>query len=219
MDSNQRPSCEIFHQQFAHGCLRDTLDLAAQLSTSQGVPLMQSRSAVLLYMLASIKSPRRVLEIGSGYGYSTLLMAAASQAEIITIESDPLCQENACKLFDQSGEGHRIKLVCEDALFAIPKLAPYFDFVFIDADKALYPHYLVLIKPILSSGALVIADDIFFSGSINGQVVPEFAKPEILSSLDLYRHQICQQSEWISSLLPIDCGIAVSIFRGLEGKL
>jgi predicted O-methyltransferase YrrM len=217
MDFDQRPSYEHFHQRIARGCLRDTLDLAACLSASQGVPLMQIRSAVLLYMFASIKSPQRILEIGSGYGYSTLLLAAASQAEIVTTESDPCCQENAGKLFDQSGAGHRIVLVREDALTAVPRLAPYFDFVFIDADKLLYPQYSAIVLPIISHGAVVIADDIFFSGIIDGQVVPEFTKPEILGSLELYRHQVCQQSEWISSLLPVDCGIAVSIFRGLDG--
>lgn len=217
MDSSQRPSYEILHQRIAQGRLRDILDLAAQVSTLQGVPLMQSRSAVLLYILASIKAPRRILEIGSGCGYSTLLMAAACQAEITTIESDPLCQESACKLFDQSGEDQRIQLVRGDARLAIPGLVPYFDFVFIDADKALYPQYSALIQPILSNRALVIADDVFFNGAIDGQLVPGFMKPEILSSLDLYRQQVCEQPMWISSLLPINCGIAVSIFRGQEG--
>jgi predicted O-methyltransferase YrrM len=125
------------------------------------LPIIGSeKGKVLVDVILSIK-PKRILEIGTLVGYSTLIMAREleSEAEIITIEFDEGEAELARENIRKAGVQPNIQVLVGDALDIIPKLDGYFDMVFIDADKSEYFDYLQLIIGNLHKGSVVVADN------------------------------------------------------------
>ena len=128
----------------------------------------------LLEMLVRMLRPRRVLEIGTFTGYSALSMAAGLEegAELHTVEVDDELEEFIRSYFDRSEHGHKIHLHIGSALEIAPKLGGEFDLVFIDGDKREYPAYYRMLmgdnggKPLVHSGSVLIADNIFWSGKV-----------------------------------------------------
>ena len=132
----------------------------------------------LLELLVRMIHPRAVLEIGTFTGYSALALAAGldDDATLDTIETDDELQDLAQSFFDRSEHGHKIRLHIGSALELAPRLGRRFDLVFIDGDKREYPAYYRMLMgddggiPLVGSGAVLLADNILWSGKVIGPV-------------------------------------------------
>jgi predicted O-methyltransferase YrrM len=114
--------------------------------------------------------PRRVLEIGTLVGYSSILMAQhlPEDGTITTIEIDRDRAELAREHFKQAGLSERIMLLVGPALKVIPKLQGPFDMLFLDAAKNEYYRYLKASEPKLGEHAVVVADNVkVFEGQLH----------------------------------------------------
>ncbi len=111
----------------------------------------------LLHILAKTKNPKKVLEIGTSIGYSSVWIASALNggANLTTVEYSPERADIAKEFFKKSKL--KIKLLEGDALKVIPKIKERFDLVFLDATKAQYLRYLKAVK--LNKNSLVVADN------------------------------------------------------------
>jgi caffeoyl-CoA O-methyltransferase len=125
-------------------------------------PIMGPLKGKVLEYFVKRQQPRNVLEIGTLVGYSAILIARnlPKEGKITTVDVDPQIINNAQDNFLQAGIADRVKIRIGDALDVIPSLKGPFNLVFIDADKASYLRYLQLIEPQLTSGSVVIADNI-----------------------------------------------------------
>lgn len=106
--------------------------------------------------------PKKILEIGTLFGYSAILMARLlpEDGKIITIEFDENSAEFARKNIEQAGLSNKIEVITGNALEIIPKLKETFDMLFIDATKEEYFEYLRLTEKNLRKGSIVIADNV-----------------------------------------------------------
>lgn len=125
------------------------------------LPIIGPEKARVLAAIIHEVKPKRVLEVGTLLGYSTIAMAKelGSNAEIITIEIDEDEARAAEKNIQRANVKPRIKVIVGDALKIIPCLEGEFDLVFIDADKNEYLSYLKLVEDKLHRGSIVIADN------------------------------------------------------------
>ena len=140
--------------------LRDTLD-----SPHMMVGRLEGR---YLEMLVYALGARSVLEIGTFGGYSSLAMAPglAPGGRIISCEISPVHAEFARRHIAASPYAGSIEVVVGPALDTIATLPGPFDLVFIDADKAAYPHYFEAVLPKLAPRGLIAADNTLWSGRI-----------------------------------------------------
>lgn len=122
----------------------------------------------LLKLLAQLLGARRILEIGTFSGYSSLSMAEALPDDgiLITCEIDPPAIEFARRYFSQSPHGKKITLREGPALETIKTLQGGFDMVFIDADKLNYLNYYEAVLPLMRSGGLIAVDNVLWSGRV-----------------------------------------------------
>lgn len=128
----------------------------------------------LLELLVRLVRPRRVLEIGTFTGYSALAMAAGLDEDAVlhTFEVDDELEPLAQSFFDRSHHGRKIRLHVGSALDLAPGLGCTFDLVFIDGDKREYPDYYRMLmgdrdgRPLVGSRALLVADNILWSGKV-----------------------------------------------------
>ncbi|MEM7824638.1 MAG: O-methyltransferase [Candidatus Aenigmatarchaeota archaeon] len=106
--------------------------------------------------------PKKILEIGTLFGYSAILMARLlpKGGKVITIEINPQYADMARKNIEQTNLSNKIEIIVGDALDVIPKLKEKFDLMFIDATKEEYFNYLKLAEKNLKKGSVVIADNV-----------------------------------------------------------
>jgi caffeoyl-CoA O-methyltransferase len=119
-------------------------------------------------LLVHATGARRILEIGTFTGYSSLSMAAAlpEDGRVDTLEIEPRNAEVAQRYFDRSPHGSKITLHLGPAIETIEKLEGEFDFVFIDADKAGQDAYYEAVLPRLSARGLIAIDNTLWSGKV-----------------------------------------------------
>lgn len=106
--------------------------------------------------------PKRVLEVGTLVGYSTILMSQylPQKAKIIAVEIDPQIARLARNNFSAAGISGRVELEIGDAREVIERLAGPFDLVFLDAAKEQYLQYLQSVEEKLSPNAVIVADNV-----------------------------------------------------------
>ena len=116
-----------------------------------------------LYLLVKLTRARRILEVGTSNGYSTLWLAEAIRQtkgeKIVTIERDPFKLNLARENFRRASLSQWIELCYGEALGLLNHIKGPFDFVFIDAEKEEYLRYLRKILPKTKPGTVILADN------------------------------------------------------------
>lgn len=124
----------------------------------------------ILSMISKMVKPANILEIGTFTGYSAICLAEglAPDGKLHTIEVNQELESYIRSWIGKAGLEDVITLHIADAKEKIPGLAAEikFDLVFLDADKELYPEYYKLLRPYLSSGAYLIADNVLWDGKV-----------------------------------------------------
>jgi predicted O-methyltransferase YrrM len=107
---------------------------------------------------------RRVLEVGTSAGFSTIWLADAvgKNGKVVTVEMDPSKIESAKENFRQAGVEKRIEVKQGVALDVLRKLKGRFDFVLLDADKENIIEYFDLVLPLVRAGGIIAADNMLF---------------------------------------------------------
>lgn len=152
---------------------------ALKEATHQEMSLPQMQvgpmEGTFLRLLIRLMGARRVIELGTFTGYSTLMMAEGlpEGGELISCDVDPKAHAMAQRFFTQSPHGKKIQLRLGPALQTLATLQGPFDLVFIDADKENYPAYYEAVLPLLRPGGLLVADNTLWSGRLLNPSSPE----------------------------------------------
>jgi predicted O-methyltransferase YrrM len=138
-----------------------------QHGRKDGVTIVSRETGRFLSVMVHMMQANRILEIGTGYGYSTLWMALAQPpvGKIWTIDPDSKRTEIALSYFRRAGEDDYITIFNQDALELLENFQQRnLDIVFIDADRAHYREYLDLVIPMLKLSGIVVIDDCLVGG-------------------------------------------------------
>jgi len=164
--------------------------------------------ARVLYQLAVISGAKKIFEMGSAIGYSTIWWArgVGDGGKVIYTDGDPKRAEKARRYFDRAGVAKRIDVRVGDALEFLSEEKQPYDIIFNDVDKTDYPRVFRLALPRLKSGGLFISDNVLWSGKLN-QPNPDEKTRAILE----FNRLIYQSKELFTTILPIRDGVAVCI--------
>ena len=159
-----------------------------------------------LARLVRVSGARRILELGTFTGYSSISMASAlpPDGRIITCDVDPEATEIARRYMDESGFGDRIEIRLGPALETIETLEGPFDIVFIDADKPNYRNYYEATLPMLADDGLLIADNVLWSG----RVVDEGGDESTLAIKEFNEH-VASDPRVVSVMLTVRDGMTL----------
>ena len=180
------------------------------------IPILDRDAGRVLAMLASDR--RRICEVGTAIGYSTLWLALGQPAggHIVTIDPDATRTAVAREHWRSAGiADERITIVNAPALEALadgdPALAGPFDLVFVDALKDEYSAYLDALLPRLAPGALVTADNVLWSGRTSG------ARPanpgDGTEALRAFCTRVLADERFTGTILPVGDGLLVASWR------
>jgi len=181
------------------------------------IPILDRASGRVLAALAAGR--RRIIEVGTAYGYSTLWMALAQPAggTIVTIDPDRGRTDKARRWWREAGVPvGQIAVVNAPALAAFAAneaaLRGPFDLAFIDALKPEYLLYLEALLPRLAPGALVVADNVLWSGRVSGER-PAAADDEGTPALRAFNEAVLRDKRFAASILPVGDGLLVAGLR------
>lgn len=161
-----------------------------------------------------LKKPERVLEVGTAVGFSALLMSeyVPDECRITTIENYekriPIAREN----FRRAGKEGQITLLEGDAAEVLKRLDGPYDFVFMDAAKGQYIHYLPDILRLLTPGGCLVSDNVMQDGDvIESRFAVERRNRTIHARMREYLYELKHNDELTTSIIPLGDGVAVSI--------
>lgn len=178
------------------------------------IPLVEPEVGQFLQVLLGIKQAKRILELGTGIGYSTLWLALAPGGEerrITTIEIDKERYERACHYFRQAGVESFITPLLGDANEVIPHLEGTFDFIFVDAAKGQYPEFFHKVWPFLEPGGVLVLDNILLNGWVIDMYWPERRKKTMVCRLRDLLETLKEHPGLSTTVLPLGDGVAVSV--------
>lgn len=148
----------------------EALDQALRAIAEAGMPAISVSPAQgkLLMLLAQSLGARRILEIGTLGGYSTIWLARGltDGGRLITLEADPKHAEVARRNIARAGWSESVEVKLGRAIEALPGLDGPFDLIFIDADKVSYPEYFQCAIKLSRTGSLIIADNVVRKGAV-----------------------------------------------------
>ena len=150
------------------------LDAAVEASDAAGLPqiAVAPNQGKLLHLLALVRGARRILEIGTLGGYSTIWLARALPpgGQLVTLEADEKHARVARANIDRAGLGADVEVRLGPALETLPRLAAEgagpFDLTFIDADKPNIPAYFEWALKLAAPGGLIIVDNVIRDGAV-----------------------------------------------------
>lgn len=164
----------------------------------------------LLKMLVSLTGAKRILEIGSFTGYSTVCLALGGGEDCIVdaLEINDELEELMREGWDKAGVSGRIRLHLGDACETLGRLAGKpgreYDFVFMDANKREYCKYYELLMPLLRPGGLIVADDVLWDGKVYAESVPSDAQTQGLLE---FNRRVAEDPGVETVMLPLRDGL------------
>ena len=180
-----------------------------------GVPIIRKEMESFLRVMLYIKKPKRILELGTAVGYSAILMSEYinEKGQIITIENYdkriPIAKENIKK----AGRENVIKLLEGDAMEIMPTLErDQFDFVFMDAAKAQYIHFIPEVLRLMKKDGVLITDNVLQEGDlIQSKYVVRRRDRTIHKRMREYLEVVKNHPQLETSIVPIGDGITMSV--------
>jgi caffeoyl-CoA O-methyltransferase len=179
------------------------------------IPIVVPETGGLLQVLTLARAPRRVLEVGTAIGVSTLYIARAlaPDALIVSFEIDEGRHLAAREYLQRAGLLDRTDLRLQDARAGVASLQGPFEMAFIDGVKAQYGEYLDLVLPLLGGRALLVVDNVLMSGTVaEGRTDGHWSDEQIATARRFNEH-VLSLEDFESAVTPVGDGVLVAVRR------
>jgi predicted O-methyltransferase YrrM len=179
-----------------------------ELARAKNFPIVGPLVGRFLFQLASLTKARRILELGSGYGYSAFWFARAigARGHIFCTEGDPENARRARDFFKRGKIKTRIEYRIGDALKLAATVPGKFDLILCDIDKWEYPAVIPLAEKKLKKGGILVTDNLLWSGR-----VLDSNPDEDTAGIIEFTRKIYASKNFFTSILPLRDGVSVSI--------
>ena len=172
------------------------------------VPIIGPAVARMLALFVQVSGAKRIFEMGSAIGYSTIWLARAAgpKAKVIYTDGDPDKARRAKEYFRRAGVAKRIDVRVGNALELLKKASGKFDLIFNDVDKHQYPDALRAALPKLRRGGLLITDNTLWSGKAARPAAPDDIHTQ---GVQEFNRLVYASKELYPVLIPLRDGVTV----------
>lgn len=177
------------------------------------VPIVGPACARVLQQLALMVRARRVFEMGSAIGYSTLWLARAvgPHGRVFYTDGDPENAERARSYLREAGVLERVKFMVGDALESLKTTRGQFDLIFNDVSKKQYPEAFKLAVPRVRVGGLFITDNVLWSGRVAHRAV---SSDRDTAAIQKFNRLVYKSPQLMTTIIPLRDGLAVCLKKG-----
>ena len=194
----------------------EILETIEKEALASSVPIIRRELQSFLKTLLLIRKPMRILEVGTAVGFSALLMSeyAPEGCRITTIENYEKRIPAALENFRRAGKEEKITLIEGDAADVLKTLDGPYDFIFMDAAKGQYIHYLPEVLRLLPEGGVLVSDNVMQDGEvIESRFAVERRNRTIHARMREYLYELKHNDALVTSIIPLGDGAAVSVKR------
>ncbi len=180
----------------------------------RGFPIVGRMVGVVLEILARSIGTRRVIELGSGYGYSGYWFshAVGPQGELHLTDGDPENERKARDYLTRAGLWDPVTFHVGDAVSTLNSLEGDFDIVYCDIDKHGYPEAWRAARDRVRVGGFFICDNTLWSGRVTGAPdVEEFRDPSWTEAIKDMNRAVASDEGYLATILPIRDGVMVAL--------
>jgi len=162
-----------------------------------------------LYQMAVAIKARKILELGSGFGYSACWFSRAigKRGHITLTDSDENNRQRAFKYFEQAGLESRFTFILDDALKAAARLKGPYDIILNDIDKHEYPLTIDVAARLLRPGGLFITDNIIW----HGRVLDPASNDRHTRGVKKFTRMLYADPRFFATIMPVRDGLAVAV--------
>ena len=189
---------------------RDSIlqEMEAQ-AANRDIPIVGPAVGRVLYQYARLINAKKVFELGSAIGYSTLWFARAvgEGGEVFYTDADPKNADEASGYFRRAGVAERIHMGVGDALEQLAQRKREFDIIFNDVDKEYYPLVLDMAPNHLRPGGLFITDNVLWYG----RVTQQNAADKDTKAIQEFNQRLYAMKDFFTTILPLRDGLAVAV--------
>jgi predicted O-methyltransferase YrrM len=188
-------------------------EIAAEMEeAAEGFPIVGRVVGVTLEVLARAVGARRVLELGSGFGYSAYWFARAvgADGEVHMTDNDPDKQARAADYLGRARLGDRVRSHVGEALDVFDELGGDFDVIFNDIDKTGYPEAWRRSRDRIRPGGLYLCDNVLWSGRVVEGIDDE-GQEEITAAVLEHNRAVSEDQGFRSTIVPTRDGVMVAI--------
>ena len=199
----------------------EALHMIEKEAIRDDVPIIRKESGELLRILLQIKKPEKILEVGAAIGFSSVFMSenTDNNTHITTIENYPPRIERAKANIALAEMEDKITLIPGDAAEVLRELSGSWDFIFMDAAKGQYIHYMPEAVRLLSDGGILMSDNVLQDGDIiESRFAVERRNRTIHSRMRDYLYELKHSDVLETSIIPLGDGVALSIKKKKEEK-
>lgn len=186
-----------------------------QYGIDNEIPIIRDEGLAFLLNLIKIRSPKKILEIGTAIGYSSIMMALNSNSIIYTIERDQNMYNIAKSNINEINLNDRINVIFNDALLSYDELKDnQFDMIFIDAAKAQYTKFFEMYEPLLTKNGIIVCDNMLFHGlTEDDESNMSRSLRGLVRKLNDFKEYLNKNEKYDTTLFDIGDGISVSILK------
>lgn len=181
------------------------------------IPVADDETLNFLLLTLAATRPKRILEIGTAVGLSSIAMLqACPEARLTTMELEEERYLEAKQNFADFGVLQRVNAYMGDAGEILAMMDGEFDFVFLDGPKAQYEKYLFDLKRLMKPGALLFADDVLLYGWVSGEEPTPQKRHSIVEKIRSYLEVVTADEDFITSVVNVGDGVALSVYNSEE---
>ena len=187
-----------------------------QHAARDGIPIVVPQTGALLHVLALACAARRIVEVGTAIGVSTLYLARALPADgkVVSFDIDPERQTAARTYLERAGVADRCDLRLKDAREGLVELEPgAYDVAFIDGTKTQYSDYLERLLPLLRNGAMLIVDNVLMGGAVAEGRGDEEWTSEQIKSARAFNERLLHSEGLTGTVTPVGDGVLIAVKR------
>ncbi len=176
-------------------------------AAKRNIPIIGPAVARVLAQLVMISKAKRIFELGSAIGYSTIWLARAAGpgAEVHYSDGSPENAREAAGYFERAGVAHLIQVHVGDALTSFNKTTGHFDFIFNDVNKEGYPAVLEAVPPRLKLGGILATDNTLWHERVLNP------REESDLAVTSFNRKLYDSAQFFTTLLPIRDGVSLAV--------
>lgn len=181
----------------------------------RNLPIIHKEVGQFIKLVINQLNAKNIIEIGTNVGYSSIFMVNAmmNEGKVTTLERSEKFYKEALKNISDFGLADNIKVYYGDAVDMLDEVEGSFDMAFIDAAKSYYRVFFDKCLKMMKPGGIILSDNVLYQGMIATDELVVRRKKTLVRNLRNYLEYISHDERFVTSVLPLGDGLAVTLIR------